>query len=1154
MRRIINLLLLLLLCLPIQQLSAQGKPYDGPDDPAGDIAAVREGYMTGNRVFITFKNQCELADWPRVEVSKWPNDASGSKMTDGVNILITAQVFIEQDSIPVTDPVRIAKEKLDTLWYCQTAFRGGYDVDPTGTIPWIIYPVFGYFNDLSEYPAMSNLPESWPVKGWPARGNQLKWPGVWNGRFGLGVLYADLETYFVANDAQDQEYLQPDSPLKYYPRPGVKIGDKKPDVTIQYGKPWGGIGVRVETRGYQWNNPLARDAIFWEYNVSNISDYDLPQVAFGFHVDNAIGNDANDELGFFDTYTDMAFSWDINGVGSGGLKVGTMGFAYLESPGAGYDGIDNDEDGLIDEKRDNPTAGSLIGPKDGIANLDAFLKYYVMREEDLKPHYEGDEDQDWMDGDDKDGDGIYQIDENPGDDVGLDGIGPAELNYPGPDEGECNHRPDFLEGIGCEPNYNFTDVTESDMIGLTAFSLFPVAEQLNGKPKTFHQDWVMWQLTGTGILKEYIGEISNLIEIFASGPFPLYAGRTERVSMSMLHSFDELNGLNATPPRAPVLYELKRVVQLIYEKDYRFAQPPRMPTLTATAYDGKVVLTWDDVADKATREPFLRGANDFEGYKLIRATDKKFQDAQVITDGYGTPSLYKAIYQCDIKDGRLGFTNYGLLNGMGYYLGEDTGITHYYIDDNVKNGVTYYYGLAAYDYGITPDLAPPGIAPSENNLVIELDEFEEIRNLGKNIAVVKPHSIAPEYTPHSLKILANSIKATSGAAVPTIVAKNALKINHIYTLKFKAKIKTALKDTPNGYYYLTNGYEIYDVTDSNRVVVSESPSNSILDNLVYDRINFDDANPEKDWFMKIGSPLTSDIADGIVVKMQANHISSIHGGFDPVNSGWSRGNAAMSLTPTEDGIKYFPWDYELIFTNNPEAYIGKTAAAKAIRDTAGSVPEDKQLVRKPWSFFMINKTFAHTTGEYDTLDVVGVDENLNGVFDWTEDRVLFCVSDERGKWKKTVFAAKFYEQPKPDDVYWATFNRPHFISDSLTFQVLPEGALNLDAIHDQMKNITVVPNPYVASNDMEPAAFNQFLNQRRQLMFTHLPSQCKITIFTVSGVFVDEINVENANDNGIAHWNLQTNEGLEVAAGMYLYHVKCSRTGAEKIGKFAIIK
>ena len=60
-----------------------------------------------------------------------------------------------------------------------------------------------------------------------------------------------------------------------------------------------------------------------------------------------------------------------------------------------------------------------------------------------------------------------------------------------------------------------------------------------------------------------------------------------------------------------------------------------------------------------------------------------------------------------------------------------------------------------------------------------------------------------------------------------------------------------------------------------------------------------------------------------------------------------------------------------------------------------------------------------------------------------------------------------------------------------------------------MKNIKVVPNPYVATNVMEPAVSNQFLNQRRRLLFTNIPAQATIKIFTVSGILVDEISVNN---------------------------------------------
>ena len=83
----------------------------------------------------------------------------------------------------------------------------------------------------------------------------------------------------------------------------------------------------------------------------------------------------------------------------------------------------------------------------------------------------------------------------------------------------------------------------------------------------------------------------------------------------------------------------------------------------------------------------------------------------------------KPIYQCDLVDDIYGFTDFGLVNGAGYNLGAETGITHIFVDNTVQNGRTYYYAVVAYDFG-APDIGP-GIAPSENNAVIELDEAEE---------------------------------------------------------------------------------------------------------------------------------------------------------------------------------------------------------------------------------------------------------------------------------------------------------------------------------------------------------------------------------------------------------------------------------------------
>ena len=846
---------LFILLSAISISNSQSKMFQGPEDPAGDIAAEREGYMTGNRVFLYFRNNTELSDWPKSNVSRWPNNLNGVKMVDGIGLLIGAKVYIKDDkttlidSTVVTDTNVIALgEDLHELYYLQTSYREEMDINPSGTFEYGLYPAFGYFNESNEYPAMSNRPSSWPVNGWPSIGRDTKWPGEWDGRFGRGVIYADMETYFVANDAQDQEYLELGDRVRYYPRGAKKIGEINPDVTIGKNNPWGGLGIRVETRGFQWNNPQARDAIFWEYNIANISDYDLTEVAFGYWVDNAIGDDGVDELAYFDTKLDMSYSWDVNGIGKGGLPTGTMGFAYLESPGVPYDGLDNDKDGLIDEKRDN-VAVNKVGPTEGIANLQDFLTFYKLKEEDLVEHWDADEDQDWEDGEDLNGDGIYQVTENFGNDIGLDGVAPGELNYTGPDEGEGNHRPDYKEGVGCEPNFAETDVSESDMIGLTSFRLFPVPSHAQSNTTWwFKNDKAMWDLIGENVLEEYIENISNLIEVFASGPFPLYKGRSERISMAELHSYDPLEGLNSAQHTAPSLYELKKIVQVIYEKDYRFAQPPKMPTLTATAGDGKVILTWDNISDTKTRDPFLGNVNDFEGYKLFRATDKYFSDAEVITDGYGTPTFMKPIFQCDIKDGKMGFTDFGLINGVAYNLGFDSGITHVFVDENVVNGRTYYYGLVAYDYG-APNIGP-GIAPSENNVVVELDEAEEVRSIGKNVAIVTPTKPAAGYRSPDVSILIDNIGG-GGTVTPSILAQGSLVDNARYRVEFNVDTISNISSYDYSVKFATSEINVYNLS-SNKLVYSETPSNFISSNLLYnDSLSY--------WYINDESVITTDV-------------------------------------------------------------------------------------------------------------------------------------------------------------------------------------------------------------------------------------------------------------------------------------------------------
>ena len=1189
MRRIVSLLFvsLLLLALAAPGFAQYGKQYEGPDDPAGDKEAERTGIMNGNNVLTFFRNTTEQSDCCNLGywVSRWPNDYSGSKMHDGICCLFGARVYVENDSIPVTDLNQIrTRTDLDTLYFCQGSYREYMDASPDGNVEWGLYPVFGYFN-ISEdnpNPAMSNKPASWPAAGWPARGDEVKWPGTWNGRFGLGIMKADLESYFVANDAQDQEYLGPEDRVKYYPRPGRFIGDKGPMPSVQNGLPWGGIGLRVEVRGFQWKNPEAADCIFWEYTIANISDYDLPEMYFGYHIDMAVGGEESepaDDIAYYNRDLDMAFTWDLDGqmVGGGGVP-GCMGIAFLESPGVSTDGKDNDGDGLIDEQRDN-AATRKVGPTEGIGNIADFTAFFGSDDDgdgvysfDFKEHWDADEDQDWRDGDDANNDGIYQKNEFPGDDVGTDGSGPFDLDYPGPDANgtECNHMPDLIEGLGSEPNFGFTDVGESDMLGLTSFRY-----NMNWSIYLLRNDQAEWDFLTQGIFDEAQTTPTNFCEQFATGVFTLYRGRTERISMSELHAMERLHEQSAPPYDAPALFKLKEVVQFIYETDYQFAQPPLMPALKALAGDGKVYLSWDDIAQKYTYEPLLNNVNDFEGYKLYKSTDPYMSDDKIITDGFGTPMLIKPVFECDVVDGKKGFTDFGLVNGAGYYLGSDKGITNYFTDTDVINGRTYYYVLVAYDYGIkTGDVQ---VGPSFNTYTLNVGRDETVEEVSKNVAIVVPHQNAAGYTSPTLKDMEYHDAFGKNRITPQVVFPPFVKADRTYKVQFGSEVTTKQPaNTSHGLCYVNNSINIYDVNAGDSLIYTENDSDFAGDNFEFWRLDTQFGEYKEGYRFRIDDDLATAEFDGLNLSFM---LPAREPEINYVESGWIKGAAPIRLTePTDSTTRVFPYDYNIIFTDNPAAYTGRARAATMKDEDFGRLDPKELLLKHNFNFYVETPNLKDSTGANLKADLVVHDVDRDGVFNWLIDRVLVGFLTDQGAanrrdlWAGLAFIIDFQlaatedQLPKPGDIFHIAYDRGFLPGDYFTFTTVGEKLVDESLIKEDMEKIMVVPNPYVVTNVMEPAIGNWERNQPRRLMFTNVPAQCTIKIFTVSGLLVDEIEVNNAvgarkspfdsnsESNGTAFWDLQSKEGLDIAAGYYLYRVESGLTGNVKMGKFAVIK
>ena len=100
-------------------------------------------------------------------------------------------------------------------------------------------------------------------------------------------------------------------------------------------------------------------------------------------------------------------------------------------------------------------------------------------------------------------------------------------------------------------------------------------------------------------------------------------------------------------------------------------------------------------------------------------------------------------------------------------------------------------------------------------------------------------------------------------------------------------------------------------------------------------------------------------------------------------------------------------------------------------------------------------------------------------------------------------------------------------------------------MQEELNQIQVVPNPYLVRS-----RFNETANERR-MRFTHLPQHCRISIFTISGEIVHNINHDNVYD-GNSWWDLKSTHGELVSPGLYIYIVESE--GLEHIGKFAIVR
>jgi hypothetical protein len=796
---------------------------------------------------------------------------------------------------------------------------------------------------------------------------------------------------------------------------------------------------------------------------------------------------------------------------SGPLRYVLRGAEKLVFPGDtllenGSNGLDDNFNGLIDERNDTTLVGlRYVDYFTGAGADDRMLD--EARDDGL------DNDLDWN---------------SRKDDVGADGVAGTR------DFGESDGFP--TDG---EPNFDRTDVDESDQIGLTAYEYFapPGAVRMNSDPG-------LWVRMVPGKVDTVNPSPEDGDFIYGSGYFPLRPGQTERFSLALVYGADlqDIEHNEAT-------------VQQIYNENYNFARPPEPPTVWAVPGDGQVTLYWDGTKPESTVDP-VSDTTDFEGYKIYRSTDARFLEVFTVTDYLGNPTFFRPIAQFDLDNDWSDFYPEAV-NGLSYYLGTNSGIQHSWTDVNVENGQTYYYAVCAYDRG---DLSRH-IFPAENDKTINVDVGGNV-TLDVNCAVVRPRAPVGGYQGPQLSVMNHSAGRATGIFATEVLDPLKVPDHARYDYSFLYYPDTLITDTLPGDsipgdttfrelfgYALTK--VLADQVEPDTVIQFEplATERSLLPKAAqlasyYDSLfNLPPGSYQPMDHFNVGATSIYDGQRGFyLVPRDSNLIEEFSGWADTSRHQYDFVFARYFDTNIGLEGKRLPADYQIEWFGEP----ADTSAYLNFFNLREYLPVEVNF-----------KVRNLTADEY--IDFLFVDAIPNQLVD-PGDLIIFFERIRTEAGRDTQIVTWFTEfrfsaangdttRPTAGDVLSLFVYQGFSPADQYSYSTRAAG---IEAGNVKLERIKVYPNPYVAVSAQEPA--NPFEEGRgeRRLTFIHLPDKCTIRIYNVRGELVRKIERASGIDDGSENWDLRTDDGLNVAYGVYLYHVESDY--GEKTGRFAVVK
>ena len=630
--------------------------------------------------------------------------------------------------------------------------------------------------------------------------------------------------------------------------------------------------------------------------------------------------------------------------------------------------------------------------------------------------------------------------------------------------------------------------------------------------------------------------------VLATGPFEMALGDTQEVVVALLGaiSSDRLRSVSK-------LKFTDQFVQDAYNSFFQVPKPPTQPNVRLVELDQTIVLNWGWDPESVDKTESLGSPGfDFEGYNIYQ-----------LPSAEATLSQATKIATFDLVNGVTTILGIALDEQSGVVLdvplqiGSDSGLQRYITltrdalrSGPLVNGQQYYFAVTAYSRATSAEAATTTTLESSPQSIICVPQ-------------VAPPGITRTHEDPGELLPVEHTKGIGDASVwAQVVDPTALQ---------QAAYKVTFNDDAT--WSLSRGGEILVDRESN---ISLDESYPIVEGLQVKVGNLVFTNPTT----YISAEVTNDAnpEDGDLHLWSDGTLFGFPDGYG--STFWDGGGAGDNRLVRDIEFRFTGvWDADstAIVEGGSMATLGGVSGGSGERDIAAHpfkpaevsdstgaflqrIPFEIWDVEDPDNPRQLNAVFYDRGADgsrddgsvvyHQTYNMPGRDYITIVHTDYDPTKI-HELTDENTTWVYFFLQGGASVWSTGDVIKITIGNTVVAGEDEFEFSVTAE-AYSEALAKENIGKINVFPNPYFGVNSAETSRYSHFVT------FSHLPPKANIRIFDMSGTLVRTI--EKDEPSQFTRWDLQNQNQLPVASGMYIAHIELPGTGMSRILKLAVIQ